>query len=213
MEDDAVVRDKVAAELDFDPAVRASRIAVGVSRGIVTLFGCTPSYADKVAAIRAAHRVDGVRSVTVDMAVRLPDEGRADQGIAENAVTALNGRSCPGAVRVTVENNWITVHGCAESDRARRDIEATMRKLPGVTGVTNDLHLACDQRVVDIRDRLIAGLRRKPELRDTRISVEVSGGAVTLSGHVPTQMLAKTAETAAWAVPGVTEVHNQLQAP
>ena len=41
--------------------------------------------------------------------------------------------------------------------------------------------------------------------------LHVEGAAVTLSGAVATHLLAKDAEAAAWAVPGVTTVRNLLK--
>jgi osmotically-inducible protein OsmY len=212
MDDDSIVRDRVAAELDFDPSVRASGLGVAARRGIVTLFGWCPSHADKLGAIRAAHRVEGVRGVAVDVVVRMPaDLVHGDYEIADELAAALATKRLSSGVRVTVENGSVTLHGCVNDERQRREIEAIARKLRSVITVTNTLHLACDQRVIDIRERLLAAFMRNSALASAGISIEVTGAAVTLSGAVPTHLLAKDAEAAAWGIPGVTAVRNLLK--
>jgi osmotically-inducible protein OsmY len=212
MDDDAVIRDRVAAELDFDPSVRSSGIAVAVRDGIVSLFGCAPSHADKIGAVRAAHRVEGVRGVAVEMAVRLPADGvRGNCEIANEAKAVLVRKGCANGVWVTVENCWITLTGCADTQDQRKEIERLVRKLQGVTGVTNELGLACDPRGIELRDRIVNRLHHiGPAVKS--VSVEVEGSTVRLTGEVPTLLLPKDAEAAAWATPGVTNVLNRLTA-
>ena len=212
MDDDSVVRDRVAAELDFDPSVRAQGIAVAARRGIVTLFGWCPSYADKLGAIRAAHRIEGVRGVAVEVMVRRAgDLVRGDYEIADEIAATLTAQCPSDGVRVTVENGSVTLHGCVDDEHKRRNVEAIARKIRGAITVTNTLHLACDQQVIDIRERLSAALKRNGALALAGIAVEVQGSTVTLSGTVPTHVLGKDAEAAPWAVPGVTSVRNQLR--
>jgi osmotically-inducible protein OsmY len=211
MDDDAIIRDSVAAELDLDPSVRASGIAVAARSGIVSLYGFCPSHADKIGAIRAAHRIEGVRGVAVDVAVRSSgDLVRGDFEIADELASVLAAKDMKAGVRITVENASITLHGCAPTDTERRDIEACARRIRGAVCVTNDLHLACDQKVVDIRERLAAALRRNPALSSAGIAVDVSGTKIKLTGTVASHILARNAEEIAWAVPGVTQVANEL---
>lgn len=211
MDDDAIIRDKVAAELDFDPSVNASGLAVGVHRGVVILHGCVPSHADKVGAVRAAQRVNGVRAVAVEAAVRTSgDCTRTDADLAEDIASALAAAGCSEGLRICVERGWITLSGCVGSDRDRHAAESVARKLSTAVGVTNDIHLACDRRALDIGERIVADLARNAELA-RGIKVEVTGSSVTLSGRVATLMQSKEAETVAWAAPNVTEVHNHLR--
>jgi osmotically-inducible protein OsmY len=58
---DADLRREVLAELEWEPSVNAVHIGVSVKNGVVTLSGHVPSYAEKLAAERAAKRVYGVR--------------------------------------------------------------------------------------------------------------------------------------------------------
>jgi osmotically-inducible protein OsmY len=212
MDNDAVVRDRVAAELDFDPGVRASDIAVAARHGIVTLYGHCPSHADKIGTIRAAHRIEGVRGVAVDVGVRLPaDIVRGDFEIAEEIAAELSSRNLAHSVRVTVEHSSVTLHGCVETERHKRDIEERVRRTHGVVSVSNALHLACDQQVIDIQERLASVFRRNPLLAAAAIRCEVAGTTVRLVGRVSSHLVARDAEAAAWKIPGVTQVENALK--
>src|SRR5690242_12315979 len=64
---DHKLRQDVIDELDFEPSVDAAHIGVGVHDGVVTLTGFVASYADKVAAERAARRVFGVKAIAQEI--------------------------------------------------------------------------------------------------------------------------------------------------
>src|SRR5690242_21270451 len=83
MKPDAEIRDDVINELHWDPQVTdPAAIGVAVKDGAVTLTGRVPSYAEKLAAARAAERVYGVKAVANDLQVRLPGGPRDDSDIA-----------------------------------------------------------------------------------------------------------------------------------
>ena len=90
---DEQIQREVLAELEWDAAVRSTEIGVAVKDGVVILTGWVDSYAKKVAAERAAHRVRGVRAVVNNIEVHLPSSAeRTDVDIAG---------SCPPAGRHT----------------------------------------------------------------------------------------------------------------
>lgn len=80
----------VLAELEWDPSVDATKIAVTTDGGVVTLTGHVSSYPDKWAAERIAKRVHGVKAIANDLEVQLPlDDKRNDTEIAKAVVDAL----------------------------------------------------------------------------------------------------------------------------
>ena len=72
MRTDTQIQNDVMAELSWDASVQAKQIGVGIKDGIVILNGEVDSLAEKLSAERAALRVKGVRSVVVELDVRLP---------------------------------------------------------------------------------------------------------------------------------------------
>jgi BON domain len=84
MKPDMEISDDVIAGLRRDPQIPGpANIGVAVSDGAVTLTGHAVSYADKLAAARAAERVYGVKAVVNDIEVRLAGEPRDDSDIAK----------------------------------------------------------------------------------------------------------------------------------
>lgn len=71
MKTDKQLQLEVEEELDFDPVVNSANIGVEVADRIVTLSGHPSSYAEKLAAEKAAQRVAGVKAVVIEMQVRL----------------------------------------------------------------------------------------------------------------------------------------------
>src|SRR5690349_23758861 len=83
MKSDAEIRDDVIDELRWDPQVpEPDAIGVAVTDGAVTLTGHVATYAQKLAAARAAERVEGVKAVANEIKVELAGVGRDDAGIA-----------------------------------------------------------------------------------------------------------------------------------
>jgi osmotically-inducible protein OsmY len=72
------VRQDVIRQLQWYPQVSyPDAISVAVQDGAVTLCGHAPTYAEKLATVRAAERVYGVRAVPAEIKVRLADsQGR-----------------------------------------------------------------------------------------------------------------------------------------
>src|SRR5882724_4427681 len=109
MKSDAEIRDDVINELHWDPQVtEPEAIGVAVKDGAVTLTGHTPTYAEKLAAARAAERVYGVKAVANDLKVQLPGTPRDDSEIAAAIAHVLdnNVQIPPGQVHARVQDGW-----------------------------------------------------------------------------------------------------------
>jgi len=123
---DHKLRQDVLEELDFEPSLDASHIAVGVHDGVVTLSGSVPSYADKLAAERAAKHVFGVRAIAQNLEIRLPsDKKTADDEIAKRAADILRWRVGVPADRITikVEKGVVTLGGQVDWQFQRKQAE------------------------------------------------------------------------------------------
>lgn len=211
--DEIILRQEVQDELDFDPSLDAASIAVAVKGGIVTLTGNVTRYADKVAAEQAAFRVKGVRGVAQDIKVVHPaDKKTGDDEIAQRAVSILDwDTSIPaGKVKVKVANGWLTLTGEVPWQYQKTSAETAVRKLTGVTGISNQITVQPDVSAYGIKSRIEAALKRNATIEANAIRVEVSGGAVTLEGKVHAWNERTAAERAAWSAPGVQSVADHL---
>src|SRR4051812_19312729 len=70
MRNDAEMQRAGIAELSWDPHVEGTEVGVAVDRGVVTITGTVSSYAKRLAAQQAAHRVFGVHDVANDIVVK-----------------------------------------------------------------------------------------------------------------------------------------------
>jgi osmotically-inducible protein OsmY len=87
---DARIKQDVLAELKWDPRIDEWDVGVEIDKGIVTLTGTVASYAKRMAAQEAAHRVAGVLDVANDINVKLPGSlERTDTDIAQAIRDAL----------------------------------------------------------------------------------------------------------------------------
>src|SRR3979411_1549828 len=144
MRPDGEIEKDVKAELEWDPDLDASDIAVSVKNGVVTLAGFVKSYTDKYEAEAAAKRVAGVRGVANDIEVHLPrGDERPDPEIARDAVAAIKSQLPVSSehIKVVVKNGWVTLEGFVEWQYQKNPAETAVRRLKGVRGVINNIVL------------------------------------------------------------------------
>lgn len=213
MKTDMQLKKDVTAELEWDPSINATHVGVAVKDGVVTLTGHLDTYAEKHAIERAVARVQGVRAIAVEVDVKLePGHRRSDSEIAAAAESALQWHSLvpEGRIRVKVEKGWITLSGDVDWDYQRLNAETTVRSLTGVVGVSNTIHLKAVASPVNVAARIQEALKRHAEREARHIVITVDGGVVTLSGQVDSWAEREAVFGAAWAVPGVSSVVNEL---
>jgi osmotically-inducible protein OsmY len=200
MKSDAEIERDVKVELEWDPDLDASDIAVSVKNGVVMLPGFVKSYTDKYEAEAAAKRVAGVVAVANDLEVRMPavDE-RPDPDMARDAVTALKAQ-LPISwenIKIIVKNGWVTLEGEIEWQRQRQTAKNAVRRIKGVKGVSNTILLQPHVKPAEVKRKIEEALRRSAEVDTSRIRVEANGGEVVLRGRVRSWAERKEAERAA----------------
>jgi osmotically-inducible protein OsmY len=212
MNDDEL-RQYIIDELEFEPRIDAANIGVAVEDGVVTLSGHVANYSEKVAAEHAVQRVRGVRGIAEEIEVRYPDEKKtADDQIAKRAldILAWNTTIPDEAVRVKVQKGWVTLSGKVGWQYQKLAAADAVRRLSGVMGVSNLIEVTPKVHAADVKNSIETALKRSAEVEAKGIRIQVDGNKVVLDGHVHSWLERSAAERAAWSVPGVTTVRDNL---
>lgn len=214
--DDMLLQQAVMDELEFDPVIDTAHIGVIAEKGVVTLSGHVSTYAEKVAAERAALRVRGVRAIAQNIEVRYPEDKKtSDDEIAQRALKVLSWHAFipDDAVKVKVQNGFVALSGTVNWQYQRSAAESAVRKLGGVVGVLNEivLHPGSIVQRSEVEGRIKAAFKRNAELEGNAIHVSVPDGhTVRLEGRIHAWNERGLAEQAAWSIPGVTKVEDRL---
>lgn len=211
--DDKLLQRMVQDALAWEPSVDASHIGVTARDGVVTLSGSVESYAQKVAAERAAKRVRGVHAIAQEIESRLPsDKKHSDDEIAKRALDILRWDTTVPDERISVkvEHGVVTLTGEVPWQYQRARAESLVHRLGGVLGVIDDIRVKPAVAPRDVHRKIENALRRSAELDAARVTVDVDGGKVILGGMVRSRAERQAAEHAAWAAPGVTQVEDRI---
>ncbi|MDB5797115.1 MAG: hypothetical protein JWP36_1017 [Paucimonas sp.] len=213
MKSDSELKKDVEDELQWDPDLDGTDIAVSVRHGVVTITGFVASYVQKFEAEKDAKRVAGVLGLANDIEVRIPSmDQRPDPEIARDAVDAL-ARQLPlscRSIKLTVGDGWITLEGETEWHYQRERAEEAVRNVQGARGVINKIELKPQTTSAEIKSKIEEAFRRHAEVDSNNVQVEASDGQVTLTGTVHSWFEREQAERAAWSAPGVKRVDDRI---
>lgn len=212
---DSELAQRIMRELKWDSRIEWATINVQVTDAVATLTGLASSYAKKVAAQEAAHRVAGILDVANDIQVKPIDRWmRTDTEIASAVRNALEWDALvPNElIQSTVSNGWVTLEGDVDYWREREDAERAILNLAGVVGVTNQITIR--KRPVDpkeLREHIEYALERRADREAERLRVDVHDGSVDLWGRVHSWQEKRAVIGSIGHAPGVTEVKDHLR--
>lgn len=212
---DRDLKQRILRELKWDSRISWASINVEVSDGVVTLLGTVPSYAQKIAAQEAAHRVAGVLDVANDIEVKPIDQFlRTDSEIASAVRNALEWDALvPNElIQSTVSDGWVTLEGQVDYWRERTDAERAIRRLAGVVGVINKITIR-KQAVNEeqLREELEFALERRADREAERLRIEVHEGAVDLWGRVHSWQEKRAVIGSIAHAPGVIQLKDHIR--
>ena len=216
MKTDSELRLDVIAELQWDSRIKSNEIGVIVKDGAVTLTGMVETYAEKVAAERAAMCVRGVRAVAEDIVVRLPSRMRStDEGLAEQIARLLSWNTTlrDTNVQAEVRGGRVTLSGEVESFHQREAAAAAVEPLEGVISIVNRIAVQAPVKAPsprDIQRQIMGALHRHANVEASKIRVSVDDGNVTLEGSIDAPCEREAVEAAVRGTPGVRDVVDNL---
>jgi osmotically-inducible protein OsmY len=212
---DRDLKQRVLRELRWDSRVSCASINVEVNDSVATLCGSVPTYAQKMAAQEAAHRVVGVLDVANDIEVNPSAHFmRGDTELARAVRSALEWDALlpDEQIQSTVSDGWVMLEGEVNNERERTDAERVIERLTGVVGVMNNLSIR--KQVVDedqLREEIEDALQTRADRESGRLRIEVHDGAVDLFGRVHSWQERRAVLGSISHAPGVTQVRDHLR--
>jgi osmotically-inducible protein OsmY len=223
---DPQVAADVRQRLKSDVLVNASRIAVTVKDGSVSLSGEVGSAAERSRAaddawVVGTHSVD-VRGLEVNPLFRNDSNRpryvyRTDEELRDTVQDALryDPRVDPSRIDIEVNNGEAVLTGTVESLAAKRAAHQDARNTAGIWVVRNHLKVRPAGQFTDekIRWDVLRVLENDPWLEVNDISVRVFNRKAYLSGSVDSRAELERAAEIVARVPGVAAIQNNLNPP
>ena len=210
---DKQLQHSVTEELEWEPSITSAHIGVAAKEGVVTLSGHVPTYWEKRSAEATTSRVKGVKAVVEEIKVQLfGGNSWSDEQIAERALQNLasDGSVPKDQIKLMVEKGQVTLSGEVDWNYQKKAAEYDVQRMMGVVGVTNEIKIKPHVQTYEVREKIEKALERIAPFDAANISIKTDGGKVTLSGNVLNRYERDLVETAAWSVPGVTQVQDKI---
>jgi osmotically-inducible protein OsmY len=204
----------VMEKLKFESGLDDSNITISIKGdNVVVLGGKVRSYAEKRLAEEAVESVDKVKGIADELSVEL-DIGyrRSDAEIAKAALDVL--KWCffvpHEKIKVIVENGHLTLTGTVDFYYQKERAKKAVQDLYGVTFVTNNIDVKRTFTKQEVKNQIVKEFERNARIDANNVRVEVEDSKVILRGKVKNLDEVKEARKAAWSVPGVSNVIDEL---
>jgi osmotically-inducible protein OsmY len=205
----------VMEKLRFEPNIDEANITVAIKGdGIVVLGGKVKTYIEKRLAEEAVEKIETVKGVANELEVDLTASyKRNDADIIKAALSALQWSVLVPVdkIKIAVEKGHLTLTGNVEYNYQKERAQKIVENLYGVTFVTNNIKVMPKVSPFEVKEKIIKEFERNARIDASNIQVEVEGNKVTLKGSVKNFDEDKEARTAAWSVPGVSQVTDNLR--
>ncbi len=199
MKSNAELQKAVQDEISWTPMLNPAEIGVTVKDGLVTLTGVVDVYSKKLAAENAAKKVKGVKAVAEEITVKYSDSKISDTEIATAILNALkvNVEVPANSLKVEVENGVVTLTGEVDRKFQSKAAEETIKFLPGVELVFNQITTSANSGIVE-KQAIENALGRNVVIDAKNISVNICEHVVTLKGTVASLLQKEEAGKMAW---------------
>lgn len=205
----------IMEKLRFAPFLDESNITISVKdNGIVILGGKVKSYTEKELAEEAVEKIRKVRGIANELEVELVSTyKRNDTDIVKAALNALKWKMFvpEEKIKVVVTNGYLTLSGEVEYNYQKEKALEAVKDLYGVVSVNNEIMIKPRVTPIEVKEKIIKEFERNARIDANNIKVEVEGGKVTLKGKVKNFDEGREARNAAWSIPGVNSVLDELQ--
>jgi len=202
----------VADELQWDPRLDASKVAVSVDEAQVTLSGSVPSYSEKCCAESLARRVRGVVTVKNALDVRLTiGNYRTDATLNRLATDILESLPVllPERPQVTVREDGSRSRAPSSRRRRSRTSKTLFLHIAGIRGLSNRIRVVPRSKNAEAKRAFEQAVRRSAALTVADLGAEISGRTIVVRGTVDSCVEHDILEIASCA-PGITSVEDHI---
>lgn len=222
--------------LAADPALMATQpISVAIAEGVLSLEGEVSDIRAKKRALRRAAAFPEVRWVVDHLRVQaaiVMEDAEIAQHVANALLAERSFDDCDvgivrleelrrvrdldaprGSLQISVAEGVVTLDGDVPSINHRRLAGVIAWWIPGTRDVRNFLGVLPpeDDNDDELSDAVRVVLEMEPFVDAAQVSVQSTGGVVTLRGCVLTSLQREIAERDAWWVFGVEDVVDELE--
>jgi osmotically-inducible protein OsmY len=142
----------------------------------------------------------------------LTEHRRKDAHLRRDVLQALMlDARIPSTVDAEVADGQVTLTGAVTWQYQRDEAEFLAGNVRGVSAVRNEVSVASPiPGPRDVKDAITTALQRAARLEAADIGVDTMNGTVRLTGTVGSWWEHDAVLAAAWAAPGVTDVHDHI---
>lgn len=214
MKTDAELKHDVSAELEWDLEIDHAHIGITANDGAVTLMGYVPTFRQKLAAIEATERVEGVHAIVDNLEVRIDGiYSTSDDDLAERIAHVLRWNvSIPSKnIHAEIKNGIVTLSGTVEYFYQKSNILKNIEHVRGVKNVIDLITIQSGPVKIDIKERIKAALLRHADVEASNVTVDVQGHTLFLEGQAESLAERNRIESVAWCTPGITTVVDHIR--
>jgi len=207
----------VMEKLNFEPRLDSANITVAIqgNHDIVVLDGKVKSFAEKLTAENTVKAIQGVKAIVNEIKVDPSlHYKKTDSEIATDTINALKSSVWVPAqkIKALVKDRVVTLSGEVEWQYEKTAAFTAVKNLWGIKSINNEITVKPSITINEdkVRKEITKEFERHARLDASRIKIKIQGRKIILEGEVSNFDEMEIAEDAAWAIPGVAEVKNEL---
>ena len=207
----------VMEKLHFEPRLDSANITVAIqgNHDIIVLDGKVKSFAEKLTAESVVKTIQGVKAIVNEIKVDPSlHYKKTDSEIATDTINALKSSVWVPAqkIKALVKDGVVTLSGEVEWQYEKTAAFTAVKNLWGIKSINNEIIVKPSLSINEdkVRQEITKEFERQARFDASRIKIKVQGRKITLEGEVSNFDEMEMAEDAAWAIPGVAEVRNEL---
>lgn len=216
MREDSEIQRAIDAELRARQGDETSNVSATLHCGVVRLSGFTSSYCEKYAVEGVIRAIPGVADVLNEIETHtVPSAHPSDAELRCEVLRALQTEvpSIFDRLTINVRDGAVTLEGSVGCCFLRERAESAVRRLGSLVTVHNAITLEPAALMGEVQRRVDALCHVLPgssNARNTEVRASATDAEITLTGSVECTEARVLAEQAAWSVPGVLKVRNQI---